>query len=30
VTPVPRSIQTRFNRYLSRAPPETTLDQQTL
>jgi hypothetical protein len=30
VTPVPRAIQTRFNRYLSRAPPETTLDQQTL
>ena len=28
VTPVPRAIQSRFNRYLSRAPPETTLTRQ--
>lgn len=28
VMPIPRATQTRFNRYLSRAPPETTLTRQ--
>lgn len=28
VMPVPRATQTRFNRYLSRAPPVTTLTRQ--
>ena len=28
LTPVPRAIQSRFYRYLSRAPPKTTLTRQ--
>ena len=28
VMPIPRATQTGFNRYLSRAPPETTLTRQ--